>query len=168
MKTTALRIHGKDDLRLSTFDLPEMGKDEILAKIVSDSLCMSSYKAAVQGPAHKRVPENCAECPPIIGHEMCGEIVAVGEKWQSKYKPGERFIMQTALGLEDDPFSAPGYSFPYCGGCATYILIPNIVMQQGCLLPYTGDAFFYGSLSEPVSCIIGGFRTNYHTRQGVY
>ena len=168
MKTTALRIHGKDDLRLSTFELPEMGKDEILAKVVSDSLCMSSYKAAIQGPAHKRVPENCAEVPPIIGHEMCGEIIAVGEKWQSQYKPGDRFIMQTALGVESDPFTSPGYSFPYVGGCATYILIPDIVMSQGCLIKYTGDAFFYGSLSEPVSCIIGGFHTNYHTRQGVY
>ena len=50
MKTTAVRLYGKNDLRLETFDLPEIKDDEILAKIVSDSLCMSSYKAAIQGP----------------------------------------------------------------------------------------------------------------------
>ena len=39
MKTTAVRLYGKNDLRLETFDLPEIKDDEILAKIVSDSLC---------------------------------------------------------------------------------------------------------------------------------
>lgn len=42
MKTTALRLYGKRDLRLETFDLPEMQEDEILAAVVTDSLCLSS------------------------------------------------------------------------------------------------------------------------------
>ena len=78
MKTKAVRLYGENDLRLETFDLPELKDDEILAKVVSDSLCMSSYKAAIQGPKHKRVPDDCAENPVIIGHEFCGEIVEVG------------------------------------------------------------------------------------------
>lgn len=40
--TTALRLYGKRDLRLETFDLPEMRDDEILASVVTDSLCLSS------------------------------------------------------------------------------------------------------------------------------
>ena len=52
MQTKALRIYGKEDLRLETFELPELKDNEILAKIVSDSLCMSSYKAAEQGADH--------------------------------------------------------------------------------------------------------------------
>ena len=46
MKTTAVRLYGKEDLRLETFELPPIKEDEILAKIVSDSICMSSFKAA--------------------------------------------------------------------------------------------------------------------------
>ena len=46
MKTTALRLYGKRDLRLETFDLPEMQEDEILATVVTDSLCLSSWKEA--------------------------------------------------------------------------------------------------------------------------
>ncbi len=46
MKTTALRLYGKRDLRLETFDLPEMQEDEILATVVTDSLCLSSRKEA--------------------------------------------------------------------------------------------------------------------------
>lgn len=49
MKTTALRLYGKRDLRLETFALPEMQDDEILARVVTDSLCLSSWKEANQG-----------------------------------------------------------------------------------------------------------------------
>ena len=41
MKTKALRLYGKEDLRLEEFELPELKDDEILAKVVSDSICMS-------------------------------------------------------------------------------------------------------------------------------
>jgi len=37
-----------------------------------------------------------------------------------------------------------------------------------CLLNYEGEAFFYGSLAEPMSCIVGGFHANYHTTGGSY
>lgn len=35
METTALRIYGKNDLRLETFELPEIKEDEILAHVIS-------------------------------------------------------------------------------------------------------------------------------------
>jgi threonine dehydrogenase-like Zn-dependent dehydrogenase len=63
---------------------------------------------------------------------------------------------------------APGYSYQYIGGDATYIVIPEEVMTQDCLLDYTGEAFFLGSLAEPVSCVAGAFHANYHTTQGSY
>ena len=63
MKTKAVRIYGKNDLRLEEFELPEIREDEILAKVISDSICMSSYKAAIQGADHKRVPNDVAENP---------------------------------------------------------------------------------------------------------
>lgn len=168
MKTKAVRLYGKNDLRLEEFELPEIKEDEILAHIISDSICMSSYKASIQGSDHKRVPKDIAENPIIIGHEFCGEIVKVGSKWQGKFKEGDKFSIQPALNKKEDPYAAPGYSFRYIGGSATYIVIPREVMELGCLLPYEGDAFFYGSLSEPMSCIIGTFHANYHTTQGSY
>ena len=84
MKTKAVRIHGKMDLRLDDIILPEVGPDDVRIRVVSDSLCMSSYKAAIEGEDHKRVPNNVAEEPTIVGHEFCGDIVAVGENWQHK------------------------------------------------------------------------------------
>jgi len=171
MKTKAVRLYGVNDLRLEEFELPQIKEDEILAKVVSDSICMSSYKAAHQGASHKRVPNDVAEHPTIIGHEFAGEILEVGAKWQGEFKPGDKFSIQPALTYEGGPvgiYSAPGYSYPYIGGDATYVVIPAEVMQQGCLLPYKGEAFYPASLSEPLSCVIGAMHANYHTHPGKY
>ncbi len=167
MKTTALRLYGKSDLRLETFELPEIKDDEILAKVVSDSVCMSSYKAAIQGEDHKRVPDNVAENPVIIGHEFCGELVKVGAKWAHEFKDGEMFSIQPALNYKGT-LDAPGYSYNYIGGDATYVIIPNEVMEMGCLLHFDSENFFGGSLAEPLSCVAGTFHAMYHTVRGSY
>ena len=167
MKTKAVRVYGKSDLRLEEFELPPIGDDEILASVVSDCICMSSYKAAIQGADHKRVPNDVADNPTIIGHEFSGEIVNVGTKWQNDFKVGQKYSIQPALNYKGST-DAPGYSYKYIGGNATYVVIPNEVMEMGCLLPYSGDAYFYASLAEPMSCIIGAFHANYHTTSGSY
>ena len=91
MNTKAVRLYGQMDLRMEEFELPEIKEDEILAKVVSDSICMSSYKAASQGADHKRVPNDVAENPVIIGHEFCGKLVKVGAKWADQFKEGDKF-----------------------------------------------------------------------------
>jgi len=167
MKTQAVRIYGKNDLRLEEFELPALKDDEILARVISDSICMSSYKAAKQGADHKRVPDDVAQNPTMVGHEFCGEIVEVGAKWNDNFQAGEKFSIQPALNYKGS-LDAPGYSFHYIGGDATYIIIPNEVMEMDCLLHYAGDAFFPGSVAEPMSCIIGALHANYHTTLGKY
>ncbi len=167
MITKAVRMYGENDLRLETVELPELKDDEILVKIISDSICMSSYKAALQGAKHKRVPENVAEHPAIIGHEFCGMIEKVGAKWADKFAVGDKFTIQPAISYHGT-LMTPGYAFEYCGGDTQYaILIPEI-MEQDCLLEYHAKEFFYGSLSEPLSCIIGTFHAQYHTKPGCY
>ncbi len=165
MLTTALRLYGENDLRLESFELPEIKDDEILIKIVSDSICMSTYKAAKQGSAHKRVPNDVANNPVIVGHEFSAEIVEVGKKYVGQYKPGERVSLQPAL---KGTYDAAGYTFPYIGGDSTYSIIPARYIEQGNLLPFTGDAFFGASLSEPLSCVVGAVHACYHTTQGEY
>jgi len=162
MKTKAVRIYGVHDLRLEEFELPVMGEDEIQARIITDSLCMSTYKVQNQGAKHKKLPDDLADNPVIMGHEFCGVIEAVGSKWQHLYKPGDKFVAQPNLGRADT-FSL-GYSFPYVGGEATKVIIMNEAIEKGCLLPYKGDSFFEGALVEPLSCIIAGFKANFHLR----
>jgi threonine dehydrogenase-like Zn-dependent dehydrogenase len=167
MKTRAVRLYGKGDIRLEEFDLPPIQDDEILAEIVSDSLCMSSYKAAKQGAEHKRVPKDIDRNPTIIGHECAGRLVQVGRKWRGRFKEGSKFSIQPAINYKGSLY-APGYSYRYIGGNATHIIIPAEVMEMNCLLEYSGAGYFLASLSEPMSCIVGTFHAMYHTRQGVY
>jgi threonine dehydrogenase-like Zn-dependent dehydrogenase len=171
MKTKAVRLYGERDLRLEEFELPPIANDEILARVVSDSICMSSHKAALQATRHKRIPGDIADDPVIIGHEFCGEILEVGSRWAGRFEPGGKFSIQPALNYEDGPvgiLSAPGYSYRHIGGDAQLVIIPAEVMAQDCLLPFEGEAFYLGSLAEPMSCIVGSFHASYHTRPGSY
>lgn len=167
MKTRAVRMYGAYDLKCEEFDLPEIKEDEILVKVMSDSVCMSTYKLVDQGVNHKRTPQNVATNPIIIGHEFAGDIVQVGEKWKNQFKPGQKFALQPALNYKGK-LDSPGYSYEFCGGACTYCIIPHEVMELGCLLSYDGEAYFEASLGEPMSCILGGYHANYHTNKVNY
>lgn len=167
MKAKAVRLHGANDLRLDEFELPEITDDEILVKVVTDSICMSTYKCAILGAEHKRVHEDVAEHPAIMGHEFAGDIVKVGKNHQEKFKPGMKFTLQPALNYKGTMWS-PGYSYEFFGGDCTYCIIPAEVMELNCLLEYTGKAYYEASLAEPMSCSIGAFNAAYHTQMGVY
>jgi len=41
-------------------------------------------------------------------------------------------------------------------------------METNNLIKYNSDCYFKGSLSEPMSCIIGAFNASYHTEKGKY
>ncbi len=159
--TTAVRLYGKEDLRLEEFELPVPGEDEIFAEVITNGICMSSHKAAKQGEDHKRVPDDAADNPVIIGHEFAGRILEVGEKWADRFESGQMFSVQPAL-MYKGSLDAPGYSFQWIGGNSQRIVIPNEVMEVDCLLPFDGDAYFKASLAEPLSCIVGAFRAQYH------
>lgn len=161
MKTKAVRLYGANDIRLEEFELPAITEEEVLIRVVSDSVCASTYKAIKQGTVHKRVPENIAEQPVIIGHEMCGEILEVGETLKNEWHVGQKVVIQPALKLESG--YDPGYSYPYIGGNTQYAVVPKVVLERGCLLPYEGDSYFKGSLAESLACCIRGYKGLYHT-----
>lgn len=166
MKTTTVRLYGENDLRLEAFELPKVGENEVLMRVMTDSLCQSTYKAVKQGTNHKRVPKDVSENPIIIGHEMCGEIIEVGQKLNGKWSIGQKVIIQPALKLENG--HDPGYSYPYIGGAATYAVVPEIVLERGCLLPFSGEGWYKGSLVEAIGCVLRGFKGLYHTNYENY
>ncbi|WP_343032826.1 zinc-binding dehydrogenase [Anaerotalea alkaliphila] len=166
MRTRAASLYGKKDIRIREFELPEISDDELLVKVVSNSLCLSTYKAAILGEDHKRVPETIQSNPIMTGHECSGVIEEVGSNLKDRFHAGERFVLQPAMGL-DSGYSA-GYSYEHFGGNATYMIIPKIAIDLGCVLSMKDDYFANASLSEPMSCIIGAFNASYHTTPYVY
>ena len=165
MKTRAVRLYGVDDIRLDEFDLPEIADDEILVKVVSDSICMSTWKTIKQGAKHKRVPNDVYDNPVMIGHEFAGDIVKVGKKWQHKFQPGQKFAQQPAI---PGQMESPGYSYRWCGGATEYCIFPNDIIEADCLWTFNGDSYFDASLAEPMCCVISAYHSNYHTVPGCY
>ncbi|HGY55347.1 MAG TPA: L-sorbose 1-phosphate reductase [Caldithrix abyssi] len=153
---------------MESFELPKIRENEILAEVISNSICMSSHKAVIQGADHKRVPDNVAENPVIIGHELCGNILEVGNAYKDRFKAGSKFTIQPALNIPGREAEAPGYSFFYLGGNATKVIIPGEVMEQNCLLPCEADAYFKGSLAEPIACIFGAIKEQFHYETNQY
>lgn len=100
MKTRAVRLYGESDLRLEEFDMGELKDDEILMELITDSVCMSTYKESIQGAKHQRVNDDISEHPIIVGHEFAGIIREVGAKWKDKYQVGTKYTMQPAINIK--------------------------------------------------------------------
>ena len=161
MKTKAVRLYGENDLRLEEFELPPLQDGQILIKVISDSVCMSTYKTAKQGAKHLRVPDDVAENPVIIGHEFCAEVVEVSPRWQDRFAVGDKVVMPPVLsylgGME-----TVGYSFGNIGGVSTYSVVDAHIIENDYLIKLESDCYFKGSLIEPASCVIRGYKASLH------
>ena len=167
MKTKAVRLYGENDIRLEEFQLPELKNGEILIKVISDSVCMSTYKTVKQGAKHLRVPDDVAEHPAIIGHEFCAEIVEVTDKWKDQFSVGDKVVMPPVLSYLGG-MQTVGYSFGEIGGVSTYSIVYEHIIENGYLMKLNSDCFFKGSLIEPASCVIRGYKGSLHLdAQGV-
>ncbi len=163
MKTLACRLYGENDPRRDPMELEPAGEDGVIVELVSNSVCMSDYKAVSLATKHKRVPKDIAVNPVVVGHEVCGIVREVGTKWKDRYHVGQRVGVQPAFNIPGRELETMGYAWREIGGDMQHIRVPGLVVELGCLLPYDGDdAFFKCSLAEPVSCIISAFRTSYH------
>ena len=161
MNTKAVRLYNENDIRLEEFALPALEDGDILIKVVSDSVCMSTYKTVKQGSKHIRVPDDIMENPVIIGHEFCAEIAEVTPKWQDKFSVGDKVIMPPVLSYLGG-MQTVGYSFGEIGGVSTYSVVKNHVVENDYLIKLESDCFFKGSLIEPASCVIRGYRASLH------
>jgi threonine dehydrogenase-like Zn-dependent dehydrogenase len=48
------------------------------------------------------------------------------------------------------------------------VLFPGDILETGCVLPCSADAFFKAALSEPLSCIIGACKNQFHVDMDTY
>ena len=162
MKAKAWRLYGARDARLEDIELEAAGDEGIVVELVTNTICLSDYKGVTLGTGHKRVPRDIATRPTMFGHEISGIVREVGTKWKDQFRVGQHVGLQPSLNIPGHELETVGYAWHTIGGETTHVYLPSIVMEMGCLLPYDGDAFFKCSLAEPISCIVSGFRTNYH------
>ena len=162
MNAKAWRLYAAGDAKLEDVELEGAGEDGVVVEIVTNTICLSDYKALSLGTGHKRVPKDIATNPIMFGHEVSGIVREVGTKWAGQFSVGQHVCIQPAFNIPGHELETMGYAWHSIGGETTCVYLPSIVMEMGCLLPYDGDAYFKCSLAEPISCIVSAFRTNYH------
>lgn len=101
-----------------------------------------------------------AEPPHILGHEICGDIVAVGAGCNPE-NIGRRVVVETYVGCGECEFCKSGRKHlcsageigypPYAGGDAQYVVVP-----EGCIR-FLRDNISYdeGAIIEAVACPFG-------------
>ncbi len=141
--------------------VPKCGSDEVLLKVMACAICGTDLRIFSYG--HKKV-----KFPWIIGHEIAGVIVEVGENIQKRFqhiKIGERVQVVPGIacgkcdnclrGLVCSNMKAIGYDYP--GGFEQYLLVPEEAIAGNNLIPIPNNmSFTEASIAEPISCAING------------
>jgi len=157
----AVVFHGKDDIRIENVEVPEIGENEILLRVHAASICGTDLKIISNG--HFKIPEGETR---ILGHEMAGEIAAVGSEVKH-LGVGTRISVAPNIGcgICNDcvggntnlcqNYEALGITIN--GAFAEYVRIPFQFVQQGNIFCFQDSITFEeASLAEPLSTIING------------
>ena len=168
MQAVVLSGVGEESLRLTTVEVPECGDDQLLARVDAAIACASDNKLIDQGPEHPLMYGwEVSKHPITIGHEGTVTIVRVGKNLRRRYNVGQRFAVQPAVPTgpfhfrkryrnDGEGISKIAVCYTLPGLFAEYVLIPEEVIETGCILPSPteGIPYFGAALAEPLSDVI--------------
>jgi L-iditol 2-dehydrogenase len=157
-KMRAVVVHAPMDFRLEEVTLPEIEPGGLLLKVEACGLCGSDLRTLRSG--HRKV-----KFPWIIGHEICGEVVAAGPEYEGPWQIGERLAAGPLVYCGACDFCMDG-NYDLCanqrelaqawpGGFAEYIALPEDYVRLGSVLraPEGLDSA-YAAISEPMSSCV--------------
>src|SRR3954471_13280034 len=80
---TAAVYHGKNDVRVKSVPVPQIGPGEILVRVHTCGIC---------GTDLKKISTGSHSAPRIFGHEIAGKVAAVGPG-ATRCKTGDRVMV---------------------------------------------------------------------------
>jgi L-iditol 2-dehydrogenase len=147
---------GAGEIRLETRPAPEIGPGEILLRVRGCGLCGSDL-AKLRGPATR---------PAVLGHEVVGEVAAVGAGVQD-LRPGERVVVAHHVPCGACHYCRRG-SASMCrafrasnldpGGFAEYVRVPAENVRHATFRVPTGMADAVAAFTEPLGCCVRAVR----------
>jgi L-iditol 2-dehydrogenase len=156
-KMTAAVLYGSEDLRIEKIDVPALAADEVLLRVrlaLTDGTDLKVWRRGY----HARM----IQPPAVFGHEVVGEIAALGKRVDARWRVGQRVIAAN---------SAPCLRCFHCrrgqenlcedllfnnGAYAEYLRIPGrIVMENMLEVPHSVDDGS-AALVEPLACVLRG------------
>jgi L-iditol 2-dehydrogenase len=153
---TAAVLYGKERLQIEVVDVPKIGTGDVLVRVRAALTCGTDVKVFRRGyHARMIVP------PALFGHELAGDIVAVGSGVKN-FHIGQRVMAAN---------SAPCGECYYCkrdqenlcedllfnnGAYAEYIRIPERIVQKNLHLLRDHVGYQDAALAEPLACVLRG------------
>jgi L-iditol 2-dehydrogenase len=148
--------YNNKDVRVEEMPVPKIGQGELLIKVYASGICGSDVMEWYR----------IKKAPRVLGHEITGEIVEVGEGVKN-YKKGDRVFVSHHVPCNTCYFCLKG-SHTACdtlhrtnydpGGFAEYIRIPEINVDRGVYLLPVGMSYEEGTFIEPLACVVRGQR----------
>jgi L-iditol 2-dehydrogenase len=149
-------LYGKEHVEIEKVAIPQLGIGDVLVRVRAALTCGTDVKVFRRGyHARMIVP------PALFGHELAGDIVAVGEAVR-KFRPGQRVVAAN---------SAPCGECYYCkknnenlcenllfnnGAYAEFIRIPSRIVERNLYEIPDHVAYQDAALVEPLACVIRG------------
>lgn len=156
-KMTAAVLYGIEDLRIEQIDVPVLEADEVLLRVRLALTDGTDLKVWRRGYHAKMI-----QPPAVFGHEVVGEIVAMGKRVDARWNLGVRVIAAN---------SAPCFRCYNCrrgqenlcedllfnnGAYAEYMRIPGRIVRENMLeVPHSVDDHS-AALVEPLACVMRG------------
>lgn len=156
-KMNAAVLYGSEDLRVEQIDVPALSADEVLIRVRLALTDGTDLKVWKRGYHAKMI-----QTPAVFGHEVVGEIAAVGKRVDARWRIGMRVIAAN---------SAPCLRCFHCrrgqenlcedllfnnGAYAEYMRIPGRIATENMLeVPDSVDDAS-AALAEPLACVLRG------------
>jgi len=148
--------YSNKDVRLEEMPVPRIGAGEVLMRVEASGICGTDLLEWYR--RHK--------APLVLGHEVAGVIVAVGEGVR-KYKVGDRIAAAHHVPCNTCHYCLSGHH-TVCdtlrrtnfdpGGFAEYVRLPCINVEQG-IFPLSDEmSFEEATFVEPLACVLRGQR----------
>jgi L-iditol 2-dehydrogenase len=144
------------DVRVEEMPVPEIGSRELLVQVKASGICGSDV---MEWYRIKRAPL-------VLGHEITGDLVQVGEDVK-KYKKGDRVFVSHHVPCNKCDYCLSGHHTTcdtlrttnfYPGGFAEYLRVPEINVDRGVFLLPESMSYEEGAFIEPLACVVRGQR----------
>jgi L-iditol 2-dehydrogenase len=144
------------DVRLEEMPTPQIGPGELLVKVIASGICGSDVMEWYR----------IKKAPLVLGHEIAGEIVEVGEDVE-RYKVGDRVFVSHHIPCNTCRYCLNG-QHTVCetlhttnydpGGFAEYLRVPRLNVDRGVFLLPDEVSYEEGAFVEPLACVVRGQR----------
>lgn len=153
--------YSNDDVRIEERPIPRINNGEILVKMMASGICGTDV---MQWYRQKKAPR-------VLGHEMAGEIVEIGNGLNSlnclngSLKIGDRVFVSHHVPCYNCRYCANG-DYTACetlhtgnyepGGFSEYIRVPAQNVKYGTFILPDSMTYEEATMIEPLACVVAG------------